>query len=225
MPGSSPTHAAPQAGKGRRRHSPLDDRLVQYLVRAGARRERPLDAKHMAKVLAVPYTTVTAALRRLAAKGRVTERYIVNSFRTSYCHEYIVSLMVNGRAIASTHKKRRERLAKLVGAGLRDGGAQELFIEELIDGLAGNRAYRDHLIIRDAVILHGAPERDIELRVLTDDALFSLGRWIRNELAANPCVRRVHTMTVGFRFSCNGYSGQDLNCDAAGCSTAPDALG
>jgi DNA-binding Lrp family transcriptional regulator len=198
--------------KRRERRSRLDGRVIAYLLRAASRQDQPQDANSIAQALDVPYSTVTATLRRLDRSGRLAATYAVNNFRTPYCHEYQVAIAVDGRAIVNSDKKRRERLAKLPHADrLRAGGTAELFIEELIDGLARNPHYCNQLIICDAVMLHGATERDIELNVLTNDGSYSLGRWIRDELTGNPCIRAVHTVTVGFRYSRNGYSGEHAN--------------
>ena len=216
QPNQPPRTARPR----RARRSDLSRRVVEYVLRANSRLDGPQEARQIADALGVPYSTVTAALRRLVGSGRLVPRFIVNGFRTRYCHEYRVALAIDGRAIASSHKKRRERLSRSpLAAGLRDGGPDELFIEELIDSLANNRAFRDHLIVQDAILLHGAQDRDVELCMLTDDGSFSLGCWIRNELSENPCIRGIHTVTVGYRYNYNGYSGQNVNHDRSPADT------
>jgi DNA-binding MarR family transcriptional regulator len=201
-----------RTGKRRERRSKVDARVLEHLLRRGARLDQPQHPGAVARALDVPYSTITAALRRLERAGRIASTYVVNNFRTQYCHEYQVALAVDGRAIAATDADRRERLVQLPDAvGLRDGGTAELFIEELIDRLARSPAYRDHIVVCDAIFLHGALDRDIELNILTNDGSFSLGRWIRDELTGHPCIRAVYTVTVGFRYSRNGYSGQHVN--------------
>jgi hypothetical protein len=203
--------------KRRRRRSRLDGRVLEYVLHNNARLDQPQDAAGIARALAAPYSTVTAAIRRLERAGCLVPTLVVNNFLTRYCHEYLVAIAIDGRAITKGDAERRERLAKLPGsAAHRDGGPVECFVEELFHSLESSRDYRDHLVACDAVLLHGAPDRDFELDILTDDGSYSLGRWIRNELTGNPCIRAMHTTTVGFRFSRNGYSGQHANNQQAG---------
>jgi len=197
--------------KRRERRSRLDGRIIAHLLRDGAHQGHSQDAHSIAEALGAPYSTVTASLRRLERSGRLVPTYIVNNFRTPYCHEYLVALAVDGRAIVNSDKRRRARRAKAAAAdSLSDDGPAELFVAELIGDLIQSR-YRENLIVSDAVLLHGATDRDIELSILTNDGSYSLGRWIRDELAGNPCIRAVHTVTVAFRYSRNGYSGEHVN--------------
>ena|GEM_PF-5263516 len=209
-PPQKKTPAKQKAMKRRRRHSPVDERVQRYLLQASLWMDQAPANKQIAQALGVPYATLTASLRRLARADVTVSMRAVNHFKTRFRHEYKLGLTVNGLEIAASDKERRMRLTKRRRElPLRMGGPVELLIEELIVDLATTQ-YAEHIIVYDAVILHGSSDRDIEFRIVTDDGLYSLGCWVRNVLAGNACIRSLHTVSVGFRYSFNGYSGQEL---------------
>ena len=201
----------PRGRKQRSREGKLEAQIVEHLLRASVRLDRPETPREIAAALNAPYPTVTATLRRLAQRGQVHHTYIVNNFKTRFHHEYRVALKLDGRQITKGDERRRKKLANQTdGHGIPDGGPIERFIEELRIDLAANPELHKHLVISDAVVLHGSPDRDIEISVMTDDGSYTLGRWVRDKLAGNVCISSIHTITVGFRYGLYGYSGHHV---------------
>ena len=201
----------PRGRKQRSREGKLEAQIVEHLLRASVRLDRPETPREIAAALNAPYPTVTATLRRMAQRGKVHHTYIVNNFKTRFHHEYRVALKLDGRQIAKGDELRRKKLANQTDShGISNGGPIERFIEELRMGLAANPEHHKHLVISDVVVLHGSPDRDIEISVMTDDGSYTLGRWVRDKLAGNVCISSIHTITVGFRYGLYGYSGHHV---------------
>ena len=196
---------------GRKRHSTVDERLIENLLRLSANLYEPQDTKRIAAKLEVPYSTLTAAIRRMSSDGRIVTAHLINQFLTRFCHEFILSIALNGSAFAHAEPGHQARRVSRDNGTLANRGMVERFIDRLLSDLESAPEYRSHLIVTDAVLLHGSPDRDVELSIVTDDGSYSIGRWVRNELTGNPCIRQMHTIIVGYRLSRNGYSGQDAN--------------
>lgn len=202
----------PQGRQQRAREGKLETRILEHLLRASVRLDRPETPREIAAALNAPYPTVTATLRRLAQRGQVYHTFIVNNFMTRFHHEYRVALKLDGRQIAKGDERRRKKLANQTdGHEIPNGGPIERFIEELRVDLAADPALHKHLVISDAVVLHGSPDRDIEISVMTDDGSYTLGRWVRDKLAGNMFISSIHTITVGFRYGLYGYSGHHVS--------------
>lgn len=184
-----------------------DEKILTYLLREGVPIHE-IDARLLAQSLKIPYSTVTATLRRLSDHRKVFRTLIVNGFATRYCNEFRLGLELDGREILRERAAGPDGLSSDCPSGpTRIGGPIEHFVEGLRQAIKEDSAIGKHLILRDALILHGAPGRDVELEILTDDGSVSIGRYVRDTLSQNPCVRSIHTVMVGFRLAFFGYSG------------------
>ncbi len=195
----------------RERQTLIDTRLIDHLARSSFRLNRTQSPKEIAEAIRVPYSTLTAALRRLEVKGQISHVYLVNPFRTRYCHEFLLSMALNHSALAQSKTGWNRKQVPSHRLDSRDRGPMDRFVGELLAGLEADADYRKHLIVTDVVMLHGAPDRDVEFTIVTDDGSYSIGRWVRNRLSGNPGIRQMHTLTVGYRASANGYSGEHAN--------------
>ncbi len=191
--------------------------LLDYLLRQMLRMDEAKTLKEVAAELEMPYATLTANLRRLSERNRkkgtvprVYSAHVVNPFETEFNHEVRIELSLDGGVIAKTDTARRKQLVRQAEAadGLRDGGPLERFIEAKIRELCETEPYNQHIIMREALILHGTSGRDVDLHVLTNDGAYSIGKYVRNVLVQDPCIRSIRTVTIGWRYSMNGYSGQ-----------------
>ncbi len=190
----------------------LNGRLSEYLLRANVRPGLGQGPKDIAGELKVSYSTVTAHLRRLVSTGRAFQRYIVNPFRTRFCHEFRVGLRLDAHQIKKAYDATfKSPDSKTSRKAAEYGGPIEWFVEHLIEEVSQHEWLVHHLIITDGVILHGAPGRDVELTVLTDDGMYSAGRYVREVLVAEPGILEAMTQTVAWRYRFLGYSGRHAN--------------
>lgn len=193
----------------RPKRAKLNGRCEEYLLRQGVRPGRVQGPKEVASDLGVPYPTTTGYLRYLRRAGIAHQTYAVNPFRTRFCHEYRIGVRLDGQRTADCYTRGQAREGEFGDAeGRQRYGPVERFIEEIITNVRQHPEFDAHLIIIDAAIIHGSSERDVEFHVLTDDAFYSIGRYVRNVLFVHPCVQSVTTVTVGWRYSFDGYAGQ-----------------
>jgi hypothetical protein len=149
----------------------------------------------------------TRKIRRKESRPKIHRAFVVNPYETEFCHAFRIALRVDGRQMAKIYsKKDTGRTTRL-----RSPGAVECFVEHLLQEASQNPLVKDDLIITDAAILHGAPDRDVELQVLTRNGIYSIGKYVRDVLVRNPCVRGVTTATIGWQYAFDGYSGQHAN--------------
>ena len=211
---------------GRRGKGDLAALLIRHLLSTDVRSEASGDPRMISETLGRPYPSVTGSLRELmSAKGKtgrqkdagkrrgeeprpkIHRAFIVDAYETEFCHAFRIALRVDGRQVAKMYsKKETSRTTRL-----RNPGAVERFVEHLIQEASESPLVKDDLIVTDAVILHGAPDRDIELHVLTRNGIYSIGKYVRDVLVQNPCVQSATTATVGWQYAFDGYSGQHAN--------------
>ncbi|MEE9295050.1 MAG: hypothetical protein V3W34_08855 [Phycisphaerae bacterium] len=170
----------------------VGDRLVEYLLRRAVGVNREIGIKGLGEKLQTSYSTLTANLRRLAKSGTVVPTYQVNPFKTRFCHEFRVGVRITAHRVGGH-------------------STLEKFVEKVIRKVHRHPEFGKHIIITDAVMLHGAGDRDMEFTVLTDDGAYSIGKYIRAELINEAWVAQVTTVTVGWRRCFDGYSGEHAN--------------
>lgn len=207
----------PQAtGKGGK--GDLRTGLVRHLLRTDVRSAAAGDPATISEVLGKPYPSVTANLRQLMnppedrrsgkrPAPKVYRAYVMDPFETDYCHGFRIAMRVDGRVLAEKYARPSRRTV----SRLRRPGAAERFVEHLIREASENALVKDDLIITDAVVLHGAPDRDVELEVFTRNGVYSVGKYVRDVLAKNECVESVTTVSVGWQYAFDGYSGHYAN--------------
>ena len=192
--------------------------LIRCLLRTDIRSAVARDPAKISEVLAKPYPSVTANLRQLTNPSvdrksgerpapKVYRAYMVDPFATEYCHAFRIALRVDGRVLAEKYARPSRRRA----SRLRSPGAAERFVEHLVGEAAENALVKDDLIITDAVVLHGAPDRDVELHVVTRNGVYSIGKYVRDVLTKHECVESATTVTVGWQYVFDGYSGHYAN--------------
>ena len=200
--------------------------LIRHLLRTDVRSEASGDPGAISEVLGRPYPSVTGSLRELMpvsgkkdrkkgprkkrtkdSRPKIHRAFVVDPYETEFCHAFRIALQVDGQQMAKTYSKKETGRA----TRLRSPGAVERFVEHLIQEASQNPLIKDDLVIIDAVILHGAPDRDIELNVLTRNGIYSIGKYVRDVLVQNPCVRSATTATIGWQYTFDGYSGQHAN--------------
>ena len=210
---------------GKRGKGDLAALLIRHLLRSDVRSEASGDPGAISRILGRPYPSVTGSLRELMplrvikgdkkgtrkilrkeSRPKIHRAFVVNPYETDFCHAFRIALRVDGRQIAKMY------LSKETGrtTRLRNPGAVERFVEHLIQDASENSSVKDDLIISDAAFLHGAPH-DIELQVLTRNGIYSIGKYVRDVLVQNPCVRSVTTATIGWQYAFDGYYGQQAN--------------
>ena len=213
--------AAVKHGKG-----DLPALLIRHLLRSDVRSEASGDPGAISQALGRPYPSVTGSLRELMpakakksvkkgtrqkrikeSRPKIHRAFVVDPYETEFCHAFRIALQVDGQQMAKTYAKKEAGPA----TRLRSPGAVERFVEQLIQEASQNPLVKEDLIITDAVILHGAPDRDIELNVLTRNGIYSIGKYVRDVLVQNPCVRGATTATIGWQYAFDGYSGQHAN--------------
>lgn len=188
----------------------MNGEVVERLLRASARLDRGVDVKLIAAQLDAPYSTMTAHLRRLERDGTMRPHLVVNPFKTAFCNEYRIEMRVDGQQLKARHAARKRR-----GSAGNATTLQESLVHEIVAAIAGDARTRDHVIVTDAVFVHGSQSRDIDLHVLTNDGIFSIGHYVRDVLQLHPCIKRVTTLTVGWRYCFNGYSGQHVHSNGS----------
>lgn len=190
--------------------------IAEHLLRRSASRSWVESPRDIAEELGVPYSTVTAQLRRLVDRGQVIHPYLANHFAMRFCHEFRVGIEASGEMFSRLYGE-RGREVEFSGPGRSEapvGGESEplaRFVEDIVREISEHPHCRDHLIVLDAVFLLGAPGRDLELHVVTDDGAFSLSHCITEVLAGNPCVRSTTTWTVMWRSQFGARSGEWAN--------------
>ena len=210
--------------KGQRARGDLPALLIRHLLRSDVRSEASGDPAAISRALGRPYPSVTGSLRELMptrgkkdprkkrakdSRPKIHRAFVVNPYETDFCHAFRIALRVDGQQIEKMYsKKETGRTTRLDGPG-----AVECFVEHLIQDASQNPLLKDDLIISDAVFLHGAPDRDIELQVLTRNGIYSIGKYVRDVLVQNPCVRSVTTATIGWQYAFDGCSGQHANLE------------
>lgn len=212
------------------------DRIVRILLQCSSRIDANIGPEEVKNALdrlgkrggpKDAYSTVTAHLRTLTGRGEekggkkdrakaaeqvAYQTYVVNPFRTRFCHDFRIDIRVDGKQLADKYGRHHANAAKSKKrAQKRDKGSVERFIETVISDVSSDPEFRDHLIVTDATILHGTADRDIELSVLTDDGSFSITRYVRDRLVCYDGVERVTTVTVGYNYRFDGYSGEYTN--------------
>jgi hypothetical protein len=214
----------PGKSMGQRRQSEqsLERRLTEHLLRHGVRPAHRLRPKIIAADLGVPYSSVTAQLRRLTETGRAHMTYAVNPYRTRFCHEYRIGLQVEVHKVQTAYEQlltsadEDERRAAAL-----HGGPVEWFLNGLVDGVKKHESLAEHLIVTDVVMLHGAPGRDVEVTVLTDDGIYSVGRYVRDVLGPKPFIVQSTTQTVAWRYRFEGYCGKHATGSSTGRAESP----
>ncbi|MCP3905787.1 MAG: hypothetical protein GY715_19340 [Planctomycetes bacterium] len=87
----------------------------------------------------------------------------------------------------------------------------EWSLHRLVSAVDEIESLAQHLIVTDIVMLHGAPGRDVEVTLLTDDGIYSVGRYVRDVLGPLPFIVQSTTQTVAWRYCFDGYCGKHAN--------------
>jgi len=183
----------------------LRNRLLDYLLRCSMHPIVERTPKTIATELGAPYSSVTSHLRQLTRQATIHQGYIVNPYRTCFCHEFRIALELEPRQIRHEYEAAAPRSHRTPHEP-----AEPLawFCSRIVRTVQDTAWLADHLIITEMVILHGAPPWDVEIALLTDDGIFTAGRFARDVLAVLPAVKHAATITVAWRYSINGYSGR-----------------
>jgi len=215
-----------QNDPGNSTRAPLNGRLVDHLLRTSIRRMVEQAPKSIAADLAAPYSSVTAHLRQLVRQGAVCHTYVVNPFRTRFCHEFRIGLRLGTRRIRNEHDARSGEHENRQPGSNGASRSIEWFFSRLLRRIRQRQFdwLTSHLVVTDVVILHGAPGCDVEMTVLTDDGIFTAGRFVREVLLAHPAIKHAVTHTVAWRCSFDGYSGgRPAERDGQGDAPEPSA--
>jgi hypothetical protein len=176
-------------------------RLLRRFVqqRFGVESEDAL--KLLSQQWGVPYSTITRNVRQLEAQGVARRTVMINPYQTPFCHEFRIDVLLDGQQLKKAWEEARQR------EDVTAAGPQEWFIEDVMEAISLDPAVREHAIIADAAIIHGAAEHDIEFVVFADDGIFSVGQYVRSHLRLHSCVTTATTVATGWRYRFNGYSG------------------
>jgi hypothetical protein len=90
-----------------------------------------------------------------------------------------------------------------------DISTTERFIETLIEDAKKKKNPR--LLIIEGVIVHGDPNRDIELTLLTVHGISDALLWIRDELTPKySFIRGINTVSISYSHRWRAYAGQRI---------------
>lgn len=137
----------------------------------------------------------------------------INPFSTAYNYQYFLDFKLNMTELRMWWKpdeKREKQMEKDPDKPepMRlDRKPIESFIEHIINELEWFDKDK-HILVRNAYIFHGSSERDFCLIVYTDDAITSIGRFIRDILSIQGQMITVTCTEVGWNRAYRGYSGE-----------------
>ncbi len=103
------------------------------------------------------------------------------------------------RAELSEAIQRLDMSGKKMAAAILDKRPIDAVIEWMIEELTDKEGkYYEHIIVRNAYIIHGSHDRDISLMLYTDDGLTSVGDFVRNVLPMTGLADTITSSEVGW---------------------------
>ncbi len=95
--------------------------------------------------------------------------------------------------------KKLDESGKKMSAAIIDDRPIDAVIEWMIEELTDKEGkYYEHIIVRNAYIIHGSHDRDISLMLYTDDGLTSVGDFVRNVLPMTGLADTITSSEVGW---------------------------
>ncbi len=158
---------------------------------------------------------------------KACRRWSISPFNTPWHNLYFLEVQVNNAELREIAIEKPDEVFQKIAreSSMHEIGPHEMVLERIVQlintGSFRGTPWREHLIVANGFVVHGGTDRTLMLLIYTDDAMYTLGHFVRDVLSLEKPIENVRTSIVGWNRAFDGYSG-DVSTNRDYLEDSPD---